>query len=132
MGDGDAYQRAEQREDGHYTDRALDMARLYIQCELDRTLVDAWQACSVAQEVRIVAAESITQARHCGRGLLNSEGKRSATACRPKRQETTHGILARILDDAASSRSSVVAGGAIHACGRRPIRSKSARSKASR
>ena len=31
-----------------------------------------------------------------------------------------------------SSRSSLVAGGAIHACGSRPIRSKSARSKASR
>ena len=31
-----------------------------------------------------------------------------------------------------SSRSSLVSGGAIHACGRRPLRSKSARAEASR
>jgi len=38
VGDGDAYQHTEQREDGHCADRSLDTARLYIPRELDRTL----------------------------------------------------------------------------------------------
>jgi hypothetical protein len=60
---GDAYQHSEQREDGHYADRSLDTARLYNPRELDRTLKHAWEICSVAQEVRITAAECITEAR---------------------------------------------------------------------
>ena len=64
MGDGDAYQRTEQREDGYYADGVLDTAWLYIDCELlDRTIVYAWQARSRAQEVRIAAAEYVTEAR---------------------------------------------------------------------
>ena len=63
MRDGDAHQRTEQCEDGHYADRSLDTARLYVPRELDRTLTDALLACSVAQEARITAAECITEAR---------------------------------------------------------------------
>jgi hypothetical protein len=58
-----AYQHIEQREDGHHADRSLDMARLYIPRELDRTFIHALQAWSVAQEARITAAECVTGAR---------------------------------------------------------------------
>ena len=63
MRDGDAHQRTEQCEDGHYADRSLDTARLYVPRELDRTLTDALLACSVAQEARITAAGCVTEAR---------------------------------------------------------------------
>jgi hypothetical protein len=63
VGDRDAYQHTEQREDGHYADRSLGTARLYIPCELDRTLTNASAACSAAQEVRITAAECVIEAR---------------------------------------------------------------------
>jgi hypothetical protein len=63
VGDDDAYQHTKQREDGHYADRSLDTVRLYIPRELDRTLICALQARSVAQEARISAAECIAAAR---------------------------------------------------------------------
>jgi hypothetical protein len=63
VGDGDAYQHTEQRKDRHYADRSPDTARRYTDCELDRTLIHAWEACSAAQEVRITAAECIAEAR---------------------------------------------------------------------
>jgi uncharacterized coiled-coil DUF342 family protein len=59
----DTNQHMEQREDGHNADRSLDTARLYTPRERDRTLIHALQAWSVAQEVRITAAECVTEAR---------------------------------------------------------------------
>lgn len=53
----------EQREDGYYADGALDTARLYVVCELDRTLIHALEVRSAAQEVCIAAVERVTEAR---------------------------------------------------------------------
>jgi hypothetical protein len=86
VGDRDAYQHMEQREDGHYADRSLDTARRYIPRELDRTLMDASEACSVAQEVRITAAECIIEARAL---------REKATALRREAQRYHDGIEER-------------------------------------
>jgi len=80
VGDGDAYQHTEQREDGHYADRSLDTARLYIPRELDRTLTDALLACSVAQEARITLPDASLRPGHCERKPLHFEGKRTVTS----------------------------------------------------
>ena len=62
MGD-DAYQYMEQREGEHNVDTSLDTARLYIAHERDRALIHLMQAWCAAQEVRITAAEFVTEAR---------------------------------------------------------------------
>jgi len=62
MGDGDPYRQSEQHDGSHYAETTLGMEGARMVRELDRTLTDAWQARSHAQEVRLVAAERIIEA----------------------------------------------------------------------
>jgi hypothetical protein len=56
-------QHAEHSEDGDNADRSLDTALQFAEQEFDYVLMHALLACSVAQEVRITAAERIAEAR---------------------------------------------------------------------